>query len=153
MAATEAEGVAAILTGAGARFEVRTEPVRGNLIPVFKNRLHSLREIVEASRRFDDRIFVIEEEQRISYAGHLAHVDAFAVALQGEFSIRPGDRVGIYAANRWEWIVSFWAVASIGAIPCGMNGWWTPEEFAHAVALVEPALVIGDAPRLARLNG
>ncbi len=48
--------------------------------------------------------------------------------------------------------MAFWATSWLGAIPCLMNGWWTAEEFADAVALVEPALVVGDAARLERVK-
>ncbi|MFD7131129.1 class I adenylate-forming enzyme family protein [Streptomyces sp. NPDC059894] len=153
MAAQQEESLAAALTGPGGRFETAQEEVRGVRMTVFRNRLRCLRELVEASRRFGDRTFVIEDERRISFADHLEQVDACAVALQKEYGVRTGDRVGIFAANRWEWIVAFWAAAGIGAIPCGMNGWWTSEEFAHAARLIEPVLVLGDGPRLARLAG
>jgi acyl-CoA synthetase (AMP-forming)/AMP-acid ligase II len=60
--------------------------------------------------------------------------------------------VAIFAANRWEWVVAFWAVAAVGAIPCAYNGFWTRDEFHHATSLVEPALIIGDAQRFERVG-
>ncbi|WP_072803811.1 class I adenylate-forming enzyme family protein [Rhodococcoides yunnanense] len=141
------------LTAAGAKYEVHEEKARGHVLPVFRHRAKSLREVLESARAFDERIFIIDGDDRLTYATHLQYVDAFASALQNEYSVEPGQRVAIFAANRWEWIVSFWAAASIGAIPCAMNGWWTVAEFAHAVDLIEPVLVIGDAVRLGRVAG
>jgi long-chain acyl-CoA synthetase len=39
-----------------------------------------------------------------------------------------------------------------GAVVVPGNGWWSAEELAHAVALVEPALVIADAKRIGLLG-
>ena len=145
--------VLAALTAPGALFEIRGEPVRGVTMPVFASRPRSLRAMIETSRRFGDRTYVADGETRLSFAAHLAAVDALAHVLQERYQVAKGDRVAIFAANRWEWVACFWAIASIGAVPCGMNGWWTAAEFRYAADLVEPALLIGDQPRLDRLGG
>ena len=145
--------IRAALTAPGALFEIRDEPVRGVTLPVFPNRLRSLREMIEATRRFGDRTYVVDGETRLSFAAHLAVVDALARTLRERYLVTKGDRVAIFAANRWEWVACFWAITSIGAIACGMNGWWTPDEFRHAADLVEPVLLIADRPRLDRLAG
>jgi len=138
------------LVGPGARFEVVEEDVRGERLPVFRHRARSMREVLERSARFGDRAHLVDGDVRLSFAEHLATVDGVAVGLQERFGLRPGDRVALFAANRWEWVVSAWALLSVGAIPAAYNGWWTPEEAAHATRLVEPVLVVGDGPRLAR---
>jgi len=141
----------AALMGPGSAFEIAIEDVRGVQLAVFKHRLRSLREVLEASARFSQRVYVVDDGVRLDYGTHLRQVDALAAALQQEYRLEPGQRVALFAANRWEWIVAFWAIASTGAIPCGYNGWWTPDEFEHANALVEPSLILGDGPRLARV--
>lgn len=149
----DAAAIQAALTAPGAAFEIRDEPVRGVTLPVFARRPRSLREMIEGSLLFGDRTYVADGELRLSFADHLAAVDALAHVLQSRYRVGKGDRVAIWAANRWEWVACFWAVTSIGAIACGMNGWWTSDEFRHAADLVEPALLIGDQPRLDRLAG
>ena len=139
------------LTAEGALFEVVEEDVRGHRMPVFRHRARSLRELLEGSARFGDRPYVVDGDVRLSFAEHLTQVDAMATVFQREHAIRPGDRVAIFAANRWEWVVCYWALVSIGAIPAAFNGWWTPDEFAHATQLVEPVLVLADGPRLERV--
>jgi acyl-CoA synthetase (AMP-forming)/AMP-acid ligase II len=140
----------AALVAPGSYFEVVDEDVRGVRMPVFRHRVRSLRELLEATARFGERTYLVEGDLRLDFVTHLAYVDALAAALQDDHRVRRGERVAIYAANRWEWIVAFWAVTTLGAIPAAYNGWWTPDEFAHATRLVEPSLVIGDAPRLDR---
>nr|MDT0665587.1 class I adenylate-forming enzyme family protein [Micromonospora sp. DSM 115978] len=139
------------LTRPGALFEVRDEDVRGTVMPVFRNRWRSLRELLEASARFGPRTYVVDGDVRLSFADNRAKADALAHALQNEFRVKAGDRVAVFAANRWEWVVSFWATTIVGDVPCAMNGWWTPAEFQVAAELVEPVLVIGDRPRLERV--
>ena len=141
----------AALTAPGALFEIHDEPVRGVTMPTFRHRRRSLRELIEASRQFGDRTYVVDGETRLTFAAHLAAVHTLARVLRDRYRVAKGDRVAIFAANRWEWVACFWAITSIGAIACGMNGWWTADEFRHAADLVEPSLLIGDQPRLDRL--
>jgi acyl-CoA synthetase (AMP-forming)/AMP-acid ligase II len=136
----------------GSYFEIADEDVRGTTMPVFRHRDRSLRQLLERSTRFPERTYLVEGGLRLDFGTHLELVDALASSLRDEFGIAPGDRVALFAANRWEWVVSFWAAASAGAIPCTYNGFWTFDEAAHASAVVEPALIIGDAPRLERIQ-
>lgn len=146
-------GVRSELTAPGGLFEVGIEEVRGNLLSVFTHRFRSLRAMLDATGRYGERTFIVDGEVRMSFAAHLEAADAMAAFLQEDAGIRPGDRIAIFAANRWEWIVTFWAVTSAGAIPAAFNGWWTPDEVTHALDLVGPRLVIGDHDRLERLAG
>ena len=144
--------VRARLIGPGGAFEIVRENVRGNEMWVFRERLRSLREMLDRTARFGDRPYLIDGDVRLGFAEHREQVARAAAALRDRHGIRPGDRVALFAANRWEWIVAFWATSFLGAIPCLMNGFWTAEEFADATALVSPALVVGDAVRLERVK-
>ena len=44
------------------------------------------------------------------------------------------------------------AVQTIGGIVTGLNGWWTGAEITYGVELTRPAVLIGDALRLARVE-
>ena len=140
------------LTAPGSYFEIGEEAVRGTVMPVFKQRARSLRELLEDTLRFRDRTYLIEDDTRIDYGTHLRLVDGLAAALRDVHQIKPAERVAIFAANRWEWVVAFWAITTVGAIPCAYNGFWTRDEFAHATSLAEPSLIIGDSDRLARVR-
>ncbi|MEZ4333181.1 MAG: class I adenylate-forming enzyme family protein [Myxococcota bacterium] len=139
------------LTGPGGAFELAREAVRGEPMTVFRDRIRSTRAMLEATARFGDRLYLVEGERRIRFDEHLDLVRRIASGLAVQHGIRPGDRVALFAANRWEWVVSFWATSWLGAIPVLMNGFWTAEEFADAVARVDPALVLGDEPRFERV--
>jgi acyl-CoA synthetase (AMP-forming)/AMP-acid ligase II len=141
------------LLGPGGPFEIGVEDVLGEPLAVFKGRARSLRELLERSATFGDKEYVVYEGRRLSYAAHLRAVASVARALEERFGVGRGDRVAIVAANSPEWVITFWAAASLGAIAVGLNGWWAGDEILYGVADAAPKLLIGDAKRLARLGG
>jgi acyl-CoA synthetase (AMP-forming)/AMP-acid ligase II len=147
------EEVEAQLIGPGGMFETVEEEVLGERLQVFKQRVPSLRAYLERSAGFGDAEYVIFGERRITFAEHARAVASVAKALRERFGVGPGDRVAILAANCPEWIVTFWATVSLGAIAVGLNGWWTGDEILYGVGDCEPKLLVADAKRLARLAG
>ncbi|MFT5604297.1 MAG: long-chain acyl-CoA synthetase [Paracoccaceae bacterium] len=139
------------LTGPGGDFEIVDENVLGQTLPVFKQRHKSLIALLLDSQKHGERIFMVDGERRISYRQHFEHVKSVAQFLAATHGISKGDRVAIFADNSVEWDAAFWAAQSLGAIVVAMNGWWTEQEFEHAWQLTEPALLLGDSKRLARL--
>jgi acyl-CoA synthetase (AMP-forming)/AMP-acid ligase II len=145
--------IEAQLIAEGGPCELCEDVVLGARMQVFKRRAPSLRALVQDSARFADVEYLVYEDRRITYAEHLRLVASVARALEERYGVRPGDRVAILAANCPEWIISFWAATSLGAIAVGMNGWWTGDETVYGLEDCEPKLLIGDAKRLARLAG
>jgi acyl-CoA synthetase (AMP-forming)/AMP-acid ligase II len=145
--------IEARLTGPGAPFEIVHEPVFGEVMPVFRQRARSLRELLVASTVHGDLEYLVCGELRLSFAQHARVVASVAKAFADRFGIGKGDRVAILAANCPEWIVSFWAALTLGAIPVGLNGWWAGEEILYGLADSDPKLLIGDRKRLSRVEG
>src|SRR5262245_11374181 len=112
----------AALCAPGGPFEITEDVVLGERMAVFKQRVPSLRTLVERSAKFGDSDYLVYGDVRITFAQHRAAVASVAKALRDRHGIRKGDRVAILAENRPEWIVSFWAIVSLGAIAVGMNG-------------------------------
>ncbi|MBW2499517.1 MAG: acyl--CoA ligase [Deltaproteobacteria bacterium] len=147
------EAVRAQLTAAGAPFEMVVEDVLGASMRVFKNRARSLRELLADSVQHGDAEYLIDRDDRISFVEHRRRVAATARVLHEEYGLRKGDRVAIFAENSAEWAIAFWATVSLGGIVAALNGWWTADEFCHAMDLCEPRLLIGDRKRLERVGG
>jgi acyl-CoA synthetase (AMP-forming)/AMP-acid ligase II len=145
--------VEAQLAGPGGPFETTVEPVLGQPMRVFKSRARSLRELLERTAAFGDKEYLVYEGRRTTYAEHRASVASVARALADRFGVGRGDRVAILAANCPEWVISFWAATSLGAIAVGLNGWWAGDEIRYGVRDAEPKVLIGDRRRLARLDG
>ncbi len=150
---TPQEEIRAQLTGPGGPFEIVEEEVRGVQLPVFKERLRSLRDLLAQSASHADKELMVYEGQRVSYADNLRQVASIARELQDRYGVGPGDRVAILAANRPEFVQAFWAIVSLGGIAVALNGWWVAEEIAYGLSDSEPRLLIGDRKRLARLDG
>jgi steroid-24-oyl-CoA synthetase len=146
------EEVDAQLLGPGGMFELATESVLGECLTVFKSRPPSLRTLVERSLGFGDAEYAIFGERRIGYAAHARAVASVAAALHDRYGVRKGDRVAILAANCPEWITTFWATVSLGAIAVGLNGWWTGDEILYGLGDCQPRVLVADEKRLARLG-
>lgn len=149
---TDAE-IEAQLTGPGAPFEIAEEDVLGERMHVFKNRQKSLREVLDASRALGDAEYiVVDDGRRYTFADNLRIVSAVASALERKFDVGKGDRVAILAANCPEWIFTFWATVSLGAIAVGLNGWWAGDEIVYGLDDADPKLLVADTKRLDRIR-
>ena len=149
--------VEAELVAPGGAFELEEIDVLGEPMLVFKNRIRSLRDLLANSVGFADREYVVftdgTSDHRFTFVEHERLVASTAQVLRDGYGVRPGDRVAILGANSPEWIVTFWATISLGAIAVGLNGWSTGPEIRYGVDDCEPKLLVADAKRLARLDG
>lgn len=138
------------LCGPGGEFEVVEQDVLGVRMPVFADRERRLVDLLAASTGLD-REYLVTADRRISYAEHAAAVASLAHELATAYGVGPGDRVAVLAANSPEWVIAFWACASLGAITAGYNAWWTTPEIEYALGHSAPKVLIADAKRIARL--
>jgi len=72
--------------------------------------------------RFGDRDALVDRGsgRRFSYTELLDAVEQLAAGLVAA-GVRKGDRVGIWAPNRWEWVILQYATADMGAILVNIN--------------------------------
>ncbi len=145
--------VRARLTGPGGPFELADEDIRGVRLPAFRHRRGSLLDWLADSAAYGEREYLVQGDRRLTYADHLAAVAALAEALATDYRVGPGDRVAILAANSPDWLVTFWAATSLGAIVVAGNAWWTPREAAYSLGRAEPSVVVADAKRALLLDG
>jgi acyl-CoA synthetase (AMP-forming)/AMP-acid ligase II len=145
--------IRAALTGPGGPFELHLENVRGIELAVWAHRRHALHDWLADSVAFGDREYLVQGEQRVSYAQHVEAVAAQADMFANQYGVRQGDRVAILAANSPEWVMAFWATLSLGAIAVAGNAWWTPREAAYSLGRAEPKVVIADKKRMSLVDG
>jgi acyl-CoA synthetase (AMP-forming)/AMP-acid ligase II len=136
------------LTGPGGPFEIVEEVVRGLRLPVFANRPTSLRALLLDSSRHGDTEYLVRGNSRVSFAQHARQVASLATALRDEYGVRAGDRVAVFAGNCPEWVTTFWAVASLGAITVAYNAWWSGREVSYALGHSTPRVVVADSKRV-----
>lgn len=135
------------LTAPGAPFEIHEETVRGHSMPVFAQARYPLGALFSRMASFGDRLFVVEEDRRISYAQGCAQAAALAALLRTEHGVKPGDRIAINMRNRVEWMIGFIAVSTLDAVPALINSRGAPEEMRYCVEAVTCHLVLADAQR------
>ena len=133
-------------------FEIGIESVLGIEMQVFKNRPKNLGSFIELSKNHDQNIYLITEHKSISFSEHEKCVIKAMGLLRDKYDVQPGDRVAIYAANCSEWIIFFWATVSLGAIACGLNGWWNGKEAMKALNDAEPKILLCDKKRFERIT-
>ena len=66
--------------------------------------------------------------------------------------MKKGDRVAICMANNPEYIISFMAITSMGAVCVLLNSWWVPDEVTYGLENSGAIVLIGDEKRLMGLD-
>jgi len=136
----------------GSPFEVINVERDGVTNRMFKHAPSTLREFFDTARGLDET-FIVYEDEEWTFAEVMVEVDALGHALVHHFGVAPGDRVGIAMRNYPEWIISFAAILSIGAISVSMNAWWTEQEMEYAINDSQLSVLIGDSERVERCVG
>jgi long-chain acyl-CoA synthetase len=138
-----------LVMGPGQLFELTEERIDGIEYRVFKNAPPSLGQLF-AGARGDQSTFLVYEDERWSFDEVMRHADALGHALVHRFGVGKGDRVGIAMRNLPEWIVSFAAILSVGAVSVSLNAWWTESEMEYAIDDAGLSVLIVDPERMER---
>ncbi|HKA93726.1 MAG TPA: class I adenylate-forming enzyme family protein, partial [Acidimicrobiia bacterium] len=138
--------VLAELTGPGGAFEIVTEDVLGAPLQVYKNRLHTLGELIAMADGRAGTDFLVQGDRRLTFGDHNALVRRVAASFV-ELEIGHGDRVAILSANNAEWVVLWWAAAAIGAVAVPLNAWWKTEELEFGLRDSGAKLLFCDSKR------
>lgn len=128
--------------------------VAGHPCLVYSRRPRSVSGLLLDARRWGDREYLVQGDRRLTRVGHERAVARVAADLQAR-GVGTGDRVLLLGFNSIEWVVAFWALQILGAVPALGNAWWGDEEVRHAVRQVLPALAITDrdlGPDLTRVT-
>lgn len=98
----------------------------------------------EAAARWPDRDALIVPHQHIHWSWRQLNeaADRFAAGLL-RLGLQPGDRIGVWSPNRFEWVVTQFATAKAGLILVNVNPAYRLSELAFALNKVGcKALVI-----------
>lgn len=139
-----------LLTAKGQPFEVAREDIRGVPTLVWAKAPKNLIELLHGSRQHGDKTFLVFEDERYSFTEHYELVLTLAAELL-EMGVGKGDRVAIAMRNYPEWIISFWATISIGAIAVPLNAWWSGDELAYGLENSGSKVLIFDQERVQRV--
>jgi len=137
----------ATITGPGQIFELIDAEVRGVKTRVFKNAPAHLGQLFAGSRAHGDKPFLVYENETFTFAQAADHIDALASLLVNTYGVKKGDRVAVAMRNFPEWVMSFAAIISVGAINVSMNSWWTEDEMDFALEDSGATVLICDQQR------
>jgi len=144
------EDVLAELTAPGQPYELETIERNGRTFKVFKNAPRSLRELYEGT--VSDAEYLVYEEERLTFAETYQQASRLAHLLVHTYGVGKGDRVAISMRNYPEWIISFMAATSVGAIAVAMNALWQPDEMEYGLRDCGAKVLIVDQERLVRVT-
>jgi long-chain acyl-CoA synthetase len=144
------EEAAAKVTAPGQIFEVDDITVGGIQYRAFKNAPASLRDLLGLTRGYGQKTFLVYEDERWSFDDVMRRADALGALLVERYGVGKGDRVAIGMRNYPEWVISFAAITSIGAISVSLNAWWSEDELDYALSDSGTKVLIADQERVAR---
>ena len=136
------------LTAPTAPFEVETVEVAGIPLKAFKNAERSLGAFLAAGRNHDANLFLQYQGDNLSYGEFFKAVDQVCDWLLNEAQIQKGDPIAIAMRNRPEWLVSFVATVTIGAVAVPLNSWGKAQELTQGLVDSKAKLVFCDRDRL-----
>jgi hypothetical protein len=137
--------------GEGGPFAHHEEIIRGVPTKVVDTAPPLLRNLFDLARMRGDQLYIVYEDEHYTFAETMERVDAVGSMLVNRYGIQKGDRVAIAMRNYPEWIFSFVAITSIGAVAVPLNAWWTAEELEFGFADSGSKVLIADQERIDRI--
>ncbi len=141
----------ALITQPGTPGEMDEVEIRGVKTRVWKNCPPTLRETLMMGRSHGEKIFMVHEDERVSFEAFYRAVTNMAAELQAS-GVQKGDRVAIVMRNIPEWPVAFYAGLMVGAIVTPLNAWWTGPELEYGLIDSGAKVAIVDVERYERLT-
>jgi acyl-CoA synthetase (AMP-forming)/AMP-acid ligase II len=89
--------------------------------------------------------------KRISFAEYADLVERAARGLVAS-GIKPGDRIGIFLPNSWEFGVAFHAAILAGAVPTTLNPTYREREVRYQLESCEAVALVSDGVMLKEMN-
>jgi long-chain acyl-CoA synthetase len=141
----------AMITAPGSPGEMEEVDIRGVMTRTWKNCPPTLRDTLLAGRAHGEKIYMVHEDERVSFEAFYRAVTVFAAELVAQ-GVKKGDRVALIMRNLPEWPVAFYAGLSIGAILTPLNAWWTGQELEYGLIDSGASVAVMDVERFERLH-
>lgn len=139
------------LTAPGGEYETCRQAVDGVEQTLFRHAPANLRELYRCGLQFADATFIVYDDERYSFSEVWQQAAGLAQALQGA-GVQKGDRVAIAMRNYPEWMFSYMAVTSLGAVAVAMNAWWSGEEMHYGLQDSGARWLLADGERGERIE-
>ncbi|XVV10185.1 class I adenylate-forming enzyme family protein [Actinoplanes sp. CA-131856] len=100
--------------------------------------------LLAQAERWSMRPHIVQGDTVLDFS-QLRHAALAKAAELAAHGADRGDRILLLGFNSPDWIINFWATVSLGAVPVLGNAWWSPQELAGCLDLVDPVLVLADS--------
>jgi long-chain acyl-CoA synthetase len=141
-----------LLVRPGSPYELSRARIGDAEFTVFQHAPKNLGELYGLSGRHDDRVMLVYENERYTFAEVHRRTRNLAHHLVHELGIRKGDRVALAMRNYPEWCFAYVAVTSIGAVIVPLNAWWSGAELLYGMQDSGAKLLIADQERFDRMQ-
>ncbi len=138
-------------SGPDGPFPLVEADVLGTPTLVFQTAPGTLKDLFALARMRGDADYIVYEDETYTFADVMAQADAIGALLVERYGVQKGDRIAIAMRNYPEWISSYIAVTSIGAIAVLLNAWWTQDELRYGLEHSGAAVLIADRERVERV--
>ncbi len=141
-----------MMSAAGTHWDkaIAVEEIDGIPFRMYSQRPRRIEGLLPFADCWPERPYIVQGERVVTFDA-LKRASAVKACQFTGIGVRAGDRVLLLGWNSPEWIVNFWASIQIGAVPVLGNAWWSEEEIAHSLGVIEPALALADARGAAKL--
>jgi len=139
-----------LLTQPGSPLEMDETVIRGVKTRIWKNAPPTMRELFALGRTHGDKIFLVYEDDRVTFETFSRATLAVAAELTRQ-GVKKGDRVALIMRNLPEWPAIFFGATIIGAIITPLNAWWTGPELEYGLVDSGSKVAFVDAERLERI--
>ncbi|MGE0154213.1 MAG: class I adenylate-forming enzyme family protein [Reyranellaceae bacterium] len=100
-----------------------------------------------AARTHGGRTAVVHNDRRLTYGALADRARNLAKGLLG-LGLRPGDKVGLWAADSIDWMVARWAVPAMGCVLVPINTRFLGSELSYVLKQADiRALIMGEGFR------
>jgi fatty-acyl-CoA synthase len=104
--------------------------------PLIGTTIGQLFDLIADAHADREALVIAHQNVRWTYAELKRRVDELAVALI-RLGLEPGDRLGIWAPNCAEWVLTQFASAKMGAVLVNINPAYLRDELQYALNTVE----------------
>jgi long-chain acyl-CoA synthetase len=105
-----------------------------------------------SARVHGDRVALIVDSRQLGFRELDALSNRIANGLVAS-GVQPGDRVGLFGPNSWQWLVSYYGIAKAGAVVNPLSSMLTADEVQYAVNDTEASAVIASPDKAPLLQG
>ncbi|KAI3605858.1 long-chain-fatty-acid--ligase [Moniliophthora roreri] len=137
-----------LLCAPGTLLEMEQRLIAGQVQRVYKNLWPSVRLFfLSVTALHADKINVVFENERLTFQEMNERATRAAAILRDVYGVLKGDRVAICSRNFPEYLVVFWAIHLLGAVPVLVNAWLPSEPLEHCLTRARPKLIFLDPER------